>query len=99
VRHAGGGVRAHLRQREALGVDALEEPDARAEQHGRERDRELVDEAGAQVLLDRLGAARDADVAVAGDRAGAPQRALDAVADEVEGGAARGAPTGRAGGG
>jgi hypothetical protein len=40
------------------------------------------------VLQDRRAAAGDADVAVAGGLAGLVQGALDAVVDEVEGGAA-----------
>ncbi len=52
---------------------------------------ELVDQAAVQVLLDRLGAG-DADVAVAGRLAGPVEGALDAVVDEVEGGAARPLP-------
>jgi len=57
VGHSGRCVRAGLIQREAGGVHAVEQADAGAEQHGRERNRELVDQAAVQVLLDRLGAA------------------------------------------
>ena len=64
--HPGRGGGADLLQGQAVGVHTVEQADADAEQHGRERDRELVDQAGVQVLLDRLGAAADADVAVAG---------------------------------
>jgi hypothetical protein len=60
-----------------------------AEKHGRQRDRELVDQAGVHVLQDRRAAARDADVPVAGDLAALVERGLDAVVDEVEGGPAR----------
>src|SRR5262245_52906589 len=72
----------------AMRTSRSEQADAGAEQHGREGNRELVDQAAVQVLLDRLGAAGDAHVAVAGGLAGLEQRALDAVVDEVEGGAA-----------
>jgi hypothetical protein len=78
-----------LAQCQPVRVHAVDQADAGAEQHGRECDGELVDQAGVQVLLDRLAAAGDADVAVAGRRTGLVERALDAVVDEVEARAAR----------
>lgn len=90
VRHPRGGLRADRLQGHAARVHALEQADSGAEQHGRQRDRELVDQAGVHVLQDRRAAARDADIAVAGGFAGQAERGLDAVVDEVEGGPARG---------
>ena len=58
-------LRAGRLQGYAARVHAVEQADSGAEQHGRERDRELVDQAGVHVLQDRRAAARDADVAVA----------------------------------
>ena len=47
----------------------------------------LVDEAGAQVLLDGGGAAAEANIFSVGGGDGLLQRAMNAVGDEVEGGA------------
>src|SRR5216110_2804162 len=88
VRHPWGGLRPDRLQGHAARVHALEQADSGAEQHGRQRDRELVDQAGVHVLQDRRAAARDTDVTVAGGRAGLLERGLDAVVDEVEGGPA-----------
>jgi hypothetical protein len=79
-------VRADRLQGNAARVHALEQADSGAEQHGRQRDRELVDQAGVHVLQDRRAAARDADVAVAGGLAGLVERGPDAVVGEAEGG-------------
>ena len=49
----------------------------------------LVDEAGAEVLLRRRGAAGDRDVLVPGGLLRPGERGLDPVGDEVEGRAAR----------
>src|SRR5690606_19265443 len=64
----------------------------RPEQDRRERDRALIDQPRIEVLADRLGAAADADVSIPGHLAGLPQRGLDAVVDEVEGGPTRALP-------
>ena len=48
-------------------------------------DLELVEEPGAEVLLDDVRAARDLHVLVAGSGAGLLERGLDAVGDEREG--------------
>jgi len=56
---------------------SIEQSDSRAEQRGRERDRELVDQAGVHVLEDRCAAARDTDVPIAGGVAGLVERVLD----------------------
>jgi hypothetical protein len=50
-------VRSDLVEGEAGRAHAVEQADAGAEQHGREGNRELVDQAAVQVLLDRLGPA------------------------------------------
>ena len=44
----------------------VEQADTGAEQHGGEGNRELVDQAAVQILLDRLGSAGDRDVRIAG---------------------------------
>jgi hypothetical protein len=46
--------------------EAVEQPLASAERDRRDADRELVDEAGFERLADRVGAAHEADVLVAG---------------------------------
>src|SRR6478735_4012732 len=89
VRHAPGRLRADRLEGNAVGVHALEQADPGAEQHGRERDGELVDEPGVHVLQDRRTAACDPDVPVAGGLAGPLERGLDPAGDEVEGGPAR----------
>ena len=53
---------------------------------------QLVDQDRVQVLQDRLAAARDADVPVAGGLAGLFERGLEPRVDEVEGGPARPGP-------
>ena len=72
-------VRARLCERDAIGVDAIEQAYAAAEQNGRERNRGLVDQAGVQVLLDRLGSTGDTDIAVTCGLAGLAQRPLDST--------------------
>jgi hypothetical protein len=59
----------------------------RAEDHGRDGEREL--EPGIEVLLDEVGSSRDPDVAPTGRFPGSTQGVLDAVVDEVESGATR----------
>src|SRR6266566_4325406 len=51
-----------------------------------------LDQAGVEVLQDRLTAAGDADVPVSGRLAGLVEGAVDAVVDEAEGGPARPRP-------
>jgi hypothetical protein len=70
VRHPRRRLRTDRLQRDPGRVHAVEQAGVGAEKHGRQRDRELVDQAGVEVLQDRLAAARDADVPVAGDLAG-----------------------------
>jgi hypothetical protein len=66
----------HTRRRDGLdeldadvAADAREQSRPAAEHHRRERERDFVDEPGAQVLLDGVGAAGDADVAIDRHRA------------------------------
>src|SRR5262245_6237351 len=73
-------------------VDPLEQAPPRTEEHRRHRDRELIDQASVEVLLDDVGAAGDPDIPAAGDLARLPQRALDSIVDEVERGATRALP-------
>ena len=75
VGHPPRRLHADRLQGHAARVDALEQADTGAEQHGCERDRELVDQAGVHVLEDRFAATRDADVPVAGGLAGLFERA------------------------
>ena len=66
-----------------VAADAREQSRPAAEHHRRDREREFVDEPGAQVLLDGVGAAGDADVAIAGHRTTylAPFRHINDVQD------------------
>ena len=70
MRHPRGELRADRLQGHATTSHALEQSDSGAEQHGRKRNREFVDQTGVHILEDRFTAARDADVAVAGGLAG-----------------------------
>ena len=70
--------------------DVVEQALAAAEDHRHLVDQQLVEEAGADQLLDRLAAAADRDVLVAGGLAGELDRALQPLGDEVEGGLAEG---------
>jgi hypothetical protein len=84
--------RLHDLDRHLAPVDPLEQPPSCAEEDRRHRDRELVDQASVEILLDDVGAAGDPDIAAAGGLARLPQRALDAVVDEVERGSAGALP-------
>src|SRR5262245_22872077 len=53
---------AHRLEPEPARVDRVEEPDAVAEQHGRDVELHLVDQPGVQKLLPGVRAARDQDV-------------------------------------
>ena len=66
----------------------VEETFAAAEEDGHDRQVQIVDEAGPQVLLDRGHAAAEPDVGLAGGIGRPLQGRLDAVLDEVEGGPA-----------
>src|SRR5205085_11720237 len=67
------------------GVEVVEQPDtAAAEQQRGDVDAQLVEEAGAEVLLDDVGAARNRDVLVARGRPSLLERRLDPVGDERE---------------
>ena len=76
----------------AARVDAFEQADSGAEQHGCKSDRELVDQPGVHVLQDRCATACDAHISVAGSLAGPVERGLDPVVDEVEDGPTRPLP-------
>ena len=67
---------------------AVEQANAAAEEERGDVDLQLVDEAGAEVLLHDVRSAGNGDVPVAGGRASLLQRRLDAVGDEGEGGSA-----------
>lgn len=73
---------------ERVGVDAVEQVLAAAEQHGRDGQVQIVDEAGLDVLADGGGAAAEADVFAFGGGPCLFERGVDAVGDEVEGCAA-----------
>src|SRR6476659_8386348 len=70
---------------EVEGPDPVEEPLARAEQHGCDVEGELVDHAGGQGLSHGRGPTGDVDTAVPGGLAGGGVGRLEAVGDEVEG--------------
>src|SRR5687767_8423807 len=63
---------------------AVEQASSVAEQHGRDVNLQFVDQSSAQELLDRVRAAGDRDVLVAGGCPGLLEGALDAVGDEGE---------------
>ena len=65
-------------------LEVVEEALATAEEDRHDRDVQLVDEAGAQVLLDGRRAAAEPDVVAAGRVDRLLERGLDAVVDEVE---------------
>src|SRR5690606_14074927 len=88
----GGGLGRHQLQADALGIDAVEQAHAGAEYHRGEGDRELVDQAGVQVLEDRRPTAGDSYVPAVGDLMRPDERRLDAVVDEVERRSARPVP-------
>jgi hypothetical protein len=73
---------------EGAHVDPFEQRRSIAEEDRGDRDVQLVDESGTEVLPDRVGAAADPDVTGSGGLAGALQRLVDPAGDEVEGGAA-----------
>src|SRR5262245_25489865 len=70
-------------------IDAAEEMLARAEQHWRDPKMHLVDQAGLQIFPDGSNAAAQTDILAAGRFEGALERRLDAIGDEMKGGAAR----------
>ena len=86
----GGGALDDLRafERHLGTVQIVEQPRAAAEQHGDEVDPQLVEQPGLEVLLGDVRPAAQVDVLAAGRLARLRQRRLDAVGDEVEGGAA-----------
>lgn len=67
-----------------VSIDPVEQAHASAEVHRRQRENELVDQSRIQVLHDDIGPACNPDVPAIRRVAGLPQRALDAVVDEVE---------------
>ena len=85
-RFARDELAAHIALDDVAG--RVEQPLAAAEEHGHDRDVQLVDQARVQVLLDRRRTPTEADVGTVGGRERLVQRGLDAVGDEVERGAA-----------
>jgi hypothetical protein len=81
-RRQGGLAHAGLLEVDRL-REAVEQALAAAEDHGRDDDRQLVDQPGGERLADHVGAAHDVDVLVARRLARAGDRVLDAV-DEHE---------------
>ena len=71
-------------QRNRVGRDAVEEAHAGAEEDGNQVDLDLVEQAGAQVLLSHLASTRDQHVLLACDGTRLSQRLVDAAGDEVE---------------
>jgi hypothetical protein len=69
-------------------VEVIEEPLTAAQQDRHDRQVQVVDQAGVEVLLDGGGTAADPDVGSSGRLRGSSERRLDAVLDEVERGAA-----------
>src|SRR5437870_3284054 len=69
-------------------VEVFEEPLAAAEQDGHDHEVHLVDQASAEVLLDRGNAAAESDVISVGGLEPSLERRLDAVVNEVERGPA-----------
>ena len=65
----------------AAWVDLVEEPDAVAKQDRRDRDGELVDQAGVEELADGVGAATDPDVPAGGGALRLAEGRVDAVVD------------------
>src|SRR3954453_19143761 len=89
VRHEWRVDHADLLQRGNVGADVvLEQPRAAAEQHRRDVDPQLVQQAGFEVLLANAGAATDRDVLAAGRGARLLECGLDSTGDEGEGRAA-----------
>src|SRR5215216_4054370 len=85
VLDVGGGGRGDDLDRLQLRVaDVLEQPLAATEHDRDDVEVELLEQAGGEVLLDRVGAAGDQDVLLAGRRAGLLERGVDPVGDEVE---------------
>ena len=68
-------------------IEIAKDAFAAADEDGGEDEMHLVDEAGAQVLLDGGGASAEANIFAVGGGDGLLQRAVNAVGDEVEGGA------------
>src|SRR3954467_11189654 len=85
---AGGLDHVRLLQLDAR-RDPVEEADAAAEDDRDLVDEDLVEETGAEQLLDRLAAPADRDVFVTCRLAGQLDRALRSLGDEVEGGLAQ----------
>lgn len=68
-------------------IDSGEEAFAAAEQYGRDGDVHFVDQTGLKVLADGRGSAADAHIQFARGFAGALQRGVNAIRDEMKGGA------------
>lgn len=71
MRSVGRLEHTRLLKRDVCPGDSVEEALAGSEQDGRDRQGELVDEIGAQVLAEQVGAVHDDHVLVAGCGAGA----------------------------
>src|SRR5215470_17465522 len=77
-----GGLRALVA--EGARVDSVQEMLSRAKQDRRDREVELIDQAGLQVLPDRRDAAAETDVAAARRGSRLLQRGANALGDEPE---------------
>jgi hypothetical protein len=66
----------------------VEQPLTAAEKGGHDRQVQLIDQAGPEVLLDRGGPASEPDVVAVGGLERSLERRIDAVVDEVERGSA-----------
>ena len=68
-------------------IEVAEDAFAAADEDGRGDEMHVVDEAGAKILLDGGGASAEANIFPVGGGDGLLERAMNAVGDEVEGGA------------
>src|SRR3982751_1902698 len=80
---------------ECIEIEAGPQLLARAHQHRTQREMQLVDEPRLQVFAHRGNAAADAHVLAAGGLARLLERRLDAVGDEMEGGAPKSVASGK----
>ena len=68
-------------------IEVAKDAFSAADEDGGGDEMHLVDEAGAQILLDGGGASAEANIFTVGGVDGLLERAVNAVGDEVEGGA------------
>src|ERR1700730_6792560 len=84
VRHRGGADHLDVLIADRSTVQTVKQTLAAPEEDGHDRQVQLVDETGAQVLLDRRYAAPQADVGASRRLECPRQRRLDPIGDEVE---------------